>query len=56
MTAVRVDLAGYDGVEELYDAIRAAGRTPEALAVNAGVGVSGPFAENDLAAEPGSAD
>ncbi|MCO5994166.1 SDR family NAD(P)-dependent oxidoreductase [Actinoallomurus rhizosphaericola] len=51
VTAVRVDLATYDGVEELYDAIRATGRTPEALAVNAGVGVSGPFAENDLADE-----
>ncbi|MEV5709138.1 SDR family NAD(P)-dependent oxidoreductase [Actinoallomurus sp. NPDC052274] len=51
VTAVRVDLAGYDGVEELYDAIRVTGRTPEALAVNAGVGVSGPFADNDLADE-----
>jgi uncharacterized protein len=51
VTAVRVDLAGYDGVEQLCDAIRATGRTPGALAVNAGIGVSGPFAETDLADE-----
>jgi short-subunit dehydrogenase len=50
-TAVRVDLATYDGVQQLYDAIRATGRPLEALAVNAGVGVSGDFAGNDLAAE-----
>jgi short-subunit dehydrogenase len=50
VTAVRVDLATYDGVEELHEAVRAAG-PPEALAVNAGVGVSGEFAGNDLAAE-----
>lgn len=50
VTAVRVNLATYDGVEELHEAIRAAG-LPEALAVNAGVGVSGAFADNDLASE-----
>lgn len=50
-TAVRVDLATYDGVQELYDAVRATGRPLVALAVNAGVGVSGDFAGNDLAAE-----
>jgi short-subunit dehydrogenase len=49
--AVRVDLATYDGVQELYDAIRATGRPLKALAVNAGVGVSGDFAGNDVAAE-----
>jgi uncharacterized protein len=51
VTAVRVDLATYDGVEQLYDAIRGTGRTLNALAVNAGIGVSGPFAETDLADE-----
>jgi uncharacterized protein len=50
VTAVQADLATFDGVEELHDVIRA-GRTPDALAVNAGVGVSGTFSENDLAAE-----
>jgi short-subunit dehydrogenase len=51
VTAVQVDLATYDGVEELHDAIQAVGRPPDALAVNAGVGVSGAFADNDLASE-----
>jgi uncharacterized protein len=51
VTPVRVDLATYDGVQQLYDAVRATGRPLEALAVNAGVGVSGDFAGNDLAAE-----
>jgi short-subunit dehydrogenase len=51
VTAVRVDLATYDGVEELHDALKTLGRPLDALAVNAGVGVSGEFAENDLAAE-----
>jgi uncharacterized protein len=50
-TAVRVDLATYDGVQELYETVRAIGRPLEALAVNAGVGVSGEFAGNDLADE-----
>ena len=49
---VRADLATFDGVEELYQAIQAAGRAPEALAINAGVGVGGDFArDNELADE-----
>ena len=49
---MRADLATFDGVEELYQAIRAAGRAPEALAINAGVGVAGDFArDNELADE-----
>ena len=52
VTAVRSDLATYDGVEELCQAIRATGRPPDALAINAGIGVGGDFArENDLADE-----
>jgi short-subunit dehydrogenase len=51
VTAVRVDLATFDGVEELDEAVQNTGRAPAALAVNAGVGVSGEFADNDLAAE-----
>jgi len=49
---VRVDLATYDGVEDLCRAVAASGRPPSALAINAGVGVGGDFTrDNDLAAE-----
>jgi uncharacterized protein len=49
--AVQADLATFDGVEELYRAIQGAGR-PDAVAINAGVGVGGDFArDNDLADE-----
>ena len=41
--AVRVDLATYDGVEELYRAIRATGRAVDAVAINAGRGIGGDF-------------
>jgi short-subunit dehydrogenase len=51
VTGVRVDLAGYDGVEELYERATASGRPIEAVAINAGVGVGGHFAETDLRAE-----
>jgi short-subunit dehydrogenase len=51
-TGVKVDLSTYDGVEALHSAVRGTGRTPEAVVINAGVGVSGDFArENDLASE-----
>jgi short-subunit dehydrogenase len=51
-TGIQADLATFDGVEELYRAIKAAGRAPDALAINAGIGVGGDFArDNDLAAE-----
>src|SRR3954464_10998847 len=49
--SVRADLATYEGVESLYERIRAAGRPIDAIAINAGVGVGGPFVENDLDAE-----
>lgn len=46
---VQVDLATYDGVETLYNKIKATGRPVEAIAINAGVGVGGEFAhETDL--------
>jgi short-subunit dehydrogenase len=48
---VRVDLATSEGVRELYRAIKAAGRPVDSLAINAGVGVGGAFAETDLDAE-----
>jgi short-subunit dehydrogenase len=48
---VQADLATFDGVEELCREIAATGRPVDSLAINAGVGVSGPFIETDLAAE-----
>lgn len=44
VTPVQVDLATPEGVEQLYDAIRASGRPLAAVALNAGVGVGGEFA------------
>jgi short-subunit dehydrogenase len=50
--ALQVDLADYDGVEELYDKITSTGRPVDVVAINAGVGVGGDFArETDLDAE-----
>jgi short-subunit dehydrogenase len=50
--AVQVDLAKYEGVENLYRAIQSVGRPVDAIAINAGVGVNGDFArETDLEAE-----
>jgi short-subunit dehydrogenase len=45
--SVRADLATYDGVEHLLAEIRAAGRV-HAAAINAGVGVAGPFTQTSL--------
>lgn len=46
---VQADLATYDGVETLYNTIKATGRPVDAIAINAGVGVGGEFArETDL--------
>jgi short-subunit dehydrogenase len=49
--SLRADLASYDGVETLYNRINSSGRALDAIAVNAGVGVSGPFGESDLMAQ-----
>jgi short-subunit dehydrogenase len=49
--AVRCDLATAGGVEELYAAAKGTGRPVAALALNAGVGVGGPFHETDLEAD-----
>ena len=52
VSAVQVDLAAYDGVETLWRAVRLGGRTPGAVAINAGVGVGGDFVrENALSDE-----
>lgn len=45
---VQADLATYDGVEALYNQIKAAGQPVEAIAINAGVGIDGAFIQNDL--------
>lgn len=49
--AVQTDLATYDGVETLYNKMKSSGRPVDAIAINAGVGVGGPFAETDLQEE-----
>lgn len=49
--SLRADLASYEGVEELYARIRTIGRQLDAIALNAGVGVSGPFVDSDLSAQ-----
>jgi uncharacterized protein len=49
--AEEVDLATPLGVEALHRAATAGGRTLDAVALNAGVGVGGPFAQTDLEAD-----
>ena len=46
VTAIRCDLASYDGVEMLWNEIEAFGQPVAAIAINAGVGVSGDFARD----------
>jgi short-subunit dehydrogenase len=48
---VRADLATYDGVEEVYAAIRSHRRPVDALLLNAGTGLGGAFATTDLSEE-----
>ncbi len=48
---VQADLATYDGVETLYNQIKAIGRPVDAIAINAGVGVGGEFTKTDLQEE-----
>jgi short-subunit dehydrogenase len=43
-----VDLAAHDDVHALIDRIKASGRPLDAIVINAGVGVSGPFIETSL--------
>ena len=45
---LRIDLARRDGVEELWREIGTSARNLDAIAINAGVGVNGPFIETDL--------
>ena len=46
--SLQADLATFEGVEELYREIRSTGRPLDSIAMNAGVGVSGPFVEREL--------
>ena len=49
--SVQADLATQRGVEQLWERVRGLGRPVDAIAINAGVGVGGPFLETDLAKE-----
>jgi uncharacterized protein len=49
--AIQVDLATRSGVDRLWERIQANERPVEAVAINAGVGVGGPFVDTDLQAE-----
>jgi short-subunit dehydrogenase len=46
--AVRADLADPNGVEQLFRQIQQLARPVDALVLNAGIGVNGPFIETDL--------
>jgi uncharacterized protein len=48
---VRVDLAEERGVEEVWQQVQSLGRPVDALALNAGIGAGGAFADTDLADE-----
>lgn len=48
---VQADLSEYEGVQKLWSAIEATGRPIDAIAINAGIGVGGRFAETDLEEE-----
>lgn len=49
--AVRADLTTEAGVEQLVDAVTGTGRPVDALVINAGVGVGGPFVSDDSSLE-----
>ena len=48
--SLRADLATYEGNEKVCERARSIGRPVDAIAINAGVGVWGRFADTDLAA------
>jgi uncharacterized protein len=47
----QADLANFEGVNSLVEKIRSTGRPVDAIAVNAGVGLNGPFADSNLEAQ-----
>ncbi|MFP5283416.1 MAG: SDR family NAD(P)-dependent oxidoreductase [Actinomycetes bacterium] len=51
VSPLRADLSTYEGVETLYAAAASTGRPIDALALNAGIGLGGPFVETDLTTE-----
>ena len=51
VTPVQADLATYEGCEQFWKAVEATGRNVDAIAINAGVGVGGLFADTDLQKE-----
>ena len=46
--AVQTDLSTFEGVDKLYQSIKLDGRPLDSAAINAGVGVAGPFHETSL--------
>ena len=50
VTAVQADLSTLEGVDQLYDAIKAAGRPVELLMANAGLGLGHAFLDQELEA------
>jgi short-subunit dehydrogenase len=51
VTAVTADLATREGVDKLWNEVKAAGRPVDVACINAGVGLGGKFAETDLEEE-----
>lgn len=51
VTAIQEDLSTREGVDRTYAAIQQAGRPLDALVLNAGIGVGGPFIETDMEKE-----
>ena len=51
VTPVQADLATFDGCKQFWGQVESSGRTLDAIAINAGVGVGGLFAETDLLKE-----
>lgn len=51
VTPVQADLATYEGCEQFWKQVEASGRNLDAIALNAGIGVGGYFAETDLQKE-----
>ena len=51
VTPVQADLATFEGCKQFWQQVESSGRSLDAIAINAGVGVGGLFAETDLEKE-----
>src|SRR5579875_3065270 len=51
VTPVQADLATFDGCRQFWQQVESTGRTLDAIAINAGVGVGGLFVDTDLQKE-----